>query len=93
MTNVYCHQTMTLKRRKNMTKQEALSALTPIMDKYLSEIILLTEAATRISHNPKTYTNGIKDGVTNTSLVAFKAGAKAMYDLLTKEHNGTSNNI
>lgn len=76
-----------------MTKQEALSALTPVMDKYLSEILSLTEAALKINRNPKTYTNGIRDGITNTSLVAFNAGAKAMYDLLTKEQNGTSNNV
>jgi len=76
-----------------MTKQEALSALAPIMDKYLSEILSLTEAVLRINCNPKSYTSGIKDGVANASLIAFNAGAKAMYDLLTKTQNGTSNNV
>lgn len=76
-----------------MTKQEAISALTPIMDKYLSEVLSLTEAALRINYNPKSYTSGIKDGVANASLIAFNAGAKAMYDLLAKTQNGTSNNV
>lgn len=76
-----------------MTKQEALSALAPVMDKYLSETLSLTEAALKINRNPKAYTNGIKDGVANTVLIAFNAGARAMYDLLTKGQNGTSNNV
>lgn len=76
-----------------MTKQEALSAITPVMDKYLSEVVLLTDAVFKINVNPKTYVSGVKDGVENASIIAFRAGAKAMYDLLTKEHNGTSNNI
>lgn len=90
---MYCHQTMTLKRRKNMTKQEALSALVPVMDKYLAEITSLTDAVFRINTNPKEYASGVKDGTTNTSVIAFRAGAKAMYDLLTNKYNGTSNNI
>lgn len=76
-----------------MTKQEALSAITPVMDKYLSEVALLTDAVFKINVNPKTYAGGVKDGVENASVIAFRAGAKAMYDLLTQEHNGTSNNI
>lgn len=76
-----------------MTKQEAISALIPTMDKYLSEIALLTNAVFSINRNPKTYSSGVKDGMTNASLIAFKAGAKAMYDLLTKEQNETPNNI
>lgn len=76
-----------------MTKQEAISALIPTMDKYLSEIALLTNAVFSINRNPKTYSSGVKDGMANASLIAFKAGAKAMYDLLTKEGNGAPNNI
>ena len=76
-----------------MTKQEAISALIPTMDKYLSEIVLLTNAVFSINRNPKTYSSGVKDGMANASLIAFKAGAKAMYDLLTKEENGEPNNI
>lgn len=84
---------MTSKRKKNMTKQEALSALAPIMDKYLSEITSLTDTVFSINRNPKTYSSGVKDGVANASVIAFRAGAKAMYDLLTKEQDGTPNNI
>lgn len=84
---------MTLKKRKNMTKEEALTALTPVMDKYLEEINILIEAVFNINPNPKTYAKGVIDGVENTTLVAFNAGAKAMYDLLKKESNGTPNNI
>ncbi len=63
------------------------------MDEYLIEIKALMDAVFAINRNPKPYSKGVKDGVENTTLIAFRAGAKAMYDLLKKESNGTSDNI
>lgn len=76
-----------------MTKQEALTQLTPKMGEYLTELRTLTDAVFKINRNPKPYIKGVKDGVENTALIAFNAGAKAMYDLLTKKENETSNNV
>ncbi len=76
-----------------MTRNDALFALEPKMDKYLDEIKGLVSAVVRINPNPKSYSQGILDGVENTTLIAFRAGAKAMYDLLTNKNNGKSDNI
>lgn len=90
---MFCLLTTTLKKKKSMTKEEALSALTPIMDEYLDEINALIAAVFNINPNPKDYAKGVMDGVENTTLIAFNAGAKAMYNLLKQESNGTSDNI
>lgn len=76
-----------------MTKQEALARLVPKMGEYLTELRTMTDAVFRVNRNQKFYAKGVKDGMENAALIAFSAGAKAMYDLLTRKENGTSNNV
>jgi hypothetical protein len=76
-----------------MTKEEALKELMPLMDKYVADINNLMKAAFTPTRNPKDYVRGVFDGIENSVTPAFRAGAKAMYDLLTRKADGTSDNV
>lgn len=68
-----------------MTKEEAMALVTEKSDKYLEELHDLTAALTSPYSEQRKYLAGVVDGVDSAGLIAFRAGAKAMYDLLTKQ--------